>query len=67
MVVETVTLEDGRRTLGELIDRARLAGAPTMITRYGKPGAVVVNADWYEEATAALADGPAPAQEAESP
>jgi prevent-host-death family protein len=54
MAMETVTLEEGRRTLGDLIDRARLAGEPTMITRYGKPGAVVVSADWYREAAGCL-------------
>jgi prevent-host-death family protein len=46
---------------GDLIDRARLAGEPTIITHNGKPDAVVVSADWYQEAAARLAratDGP---------
>ena len=30
------------------MDRARLANEPTLITRYGKPAAVVVSADWYQ-------------------
>jgi prevent-host-death family protein len=53
-------LEQARGTLGDLIDRARLAGEPTMITRYGKPGAVVVSADWYQDADCLeqSADGP---------
>jgi hypothetical protein len=45
----------------DLIDRARLAGEPTMMTRFGKPGGVVVSADWYQEAADCLAwaaDGP---------
>ena len=48
-------------TLGYLVDRARLAGEPTISTRYGKPGAVVVSADWYEDAADCveqLPDGP---------
>jgi hypothetical protein len=32
------------------VDRARLANEPTLITRYGKPAAVVVSADWYQVA-----------------
>lgn len=68
--MQTVSIEDARRTLGDLVDRARLAGEPTLITRHGKSGAVVVNADWYAEAEAVLAaasDGPAAAQEAQNP
>jgi prevent-host-death family protein len=60
-VMEAVSLEDARRTLGDLIDRARLAGEPTMVTRYGKPGAVVVSANWFQQAADCLehaADGP---------
>jgi hypothetical protein len=48
-------------TLGDLIDRARLAGEPKLITRYGKPGTVVASADWCEDAANCLeqsADGP---------
>lgn len=59
--MRTVSIEEARRTVGELVDLARLAGEPTLITRYNKPGAVVVSAEWYEEAAAALAsagDGP---------
>ena len=53
-------IEEARRTLGELVDQARLAGEPTLIMRYRKPAAVLVPVSWYEEAEAALvlaADG----------
>jgi prevent-host-death family protein len=56
----TVQIEEARKTLGELVDRARLAGEPTLIMRNRRPGAVLVPVDWYEEAQAALdsaADG----------
>jgi prevent-host-death family protein len=53
--MESLSIEDARRQLGELVDRARLAGEPTLIMRYRKPVAVVVSADWYERAAAALA------------
>jgi prevent-host-death family protein len=62
--MQTVSIEEARRTIGDLVDRARLAGEPTMITRYNKPGAVVVGAEWYaeaQEALEAMADGPGPA------
>jgi len=53
--VESLSIEDARRRLGELVDRARLAGEPTLIMRYRKPAAVIVGADWYERAAEALA------------
>jgi hypothetical protein len=45
---------------GDLIDRARLAGEPAMSICYGKPGAVVVSANWYQDADCLKqpADGP---------
>ncbi len=67
MGMDTVQIEEARRTLGDLVDRARLAGEPTLIMRYRKPGAVLVPVGWYEEATellASAADGPATAPEA---
>jgi prevent-host-death family protein len=60
-------VEEGRRTLGEVVDLARLAGEPTMITRNNKPAAVVVSADWYQMASESLdsaGDGPATGREA---
>ena len=46
--METVGIEKARASLGEIVDRARFTGQPTMITRQGKPAAVVVGAAWYE-------------------
>jgi PHD/YefM family antitoxin component YafN of YafNO toxin-antitoxin module len=60
----TVQIEEARKTLGDLVDRARLVGEPTLIMRYRKPGAVLVPVGWYEKAAAVLgsaADGPATA------
>lgn len=42
------SIEETRRTLGEIVDRARLADQPTEITRQGKPAAVIVGVDWYD-------------------
>jgi prevent-host-death family protein len=53
--MEAVSIEEARRTLGDLVDRARLAREHTVITRHGKTGAVIVNADWYARAKEALA------------
>ena len=52
--MEQVSIEEARRGLGEIVDRARLAYQPTLITRQGKPAAVVVNLQWYEKASNAL-------------
>ena len=46
--MEQIGIEEARRRLGEIIDRARLAHEPTQITRTGKPAAVIVAADWYD-------------------
>jgi prevent-host-death family protein len=54
--VREIGLEDARRQLGEIVDRARLADQHTLITRQGKPGAVVVSAEWYEQAQALVGD-----------
>lgn len=53
--MKTIGVEDARQNLGELAERARLAGEPTLITRYGRPAAVLVNHSWYERAETALA------------
>ena len=48
--MEQVSIEEARRTLGEIVDRARLADQATLITRQGKPAAVVVSLARYEQA-----------------
>jgi prevent-host-death family protein len=48
--MEEIGIEMARATLGEIVDRARFTGQPTRITRQGKAAAVVVSADWYENA-----------------
>jgi prevent-host-death family protein len=52
--MRTTSLEEARAGLGELVDRARLVGEPTLITRYGRPAAVVVSEDWYKLAEECL-------------
>lgn len=51
----TMGIEQARNALGELVDRARMTGEHTVITRNGKPAAVVVSVEFLEEARAALA------------
>ena len=45
--MDTLSIEQARRQLGEVVDRARLMEQPTRITRQGKPAAVVVSPWWY--------------------
>lgn len=52
--MESVSIEEARRTLGDLVDRARLAGEATMITRHGKSAAVLVGVEWFGGAVEAL-------------
>lgn len=52
--MRTASVEEARAGLGDLVDRARLAGEPTLITRYGRPAAVVVGEDWYRLAEECL-------------
>jgi prevent-host-death family protein len=49
--VRSVSIEDARKTLGELVDRARIAGEAVLITRYNKPAAVLVSTEWYTRVT----------------
>lgn len=48
--MDEMSIEQARPKLGEIADRARLAGQPTLLTKQGKPAAVVVSVDWYEAA-----------------
>jgi prevent-host-death family protein len=52
--VEETGIEQARATLGEIINRALFAGAHTLITRAGKPAAVIVPVEWHEKALAAM-------------
>jgi prevent-host-death family protein len=52
--IQEIGLEQARPRLGEIVDKARLAGTPTHITRQGKPAAVVVGAEWYAWVTGVL-------------
>lgn len=52
--MEEVGLEQARRELGDIVDRARLLNEPTHITRNNKPAAVIVGAEWYAWATGVI-------------
>ena len=45
--MKSVNIEDARKILGDLVDRARIADEPVLIMRYDKQAAVLVGADWY--------------------
>ena len=48
--MDSVSLQRARSVIGEIVDRARIAGTPTLITRHGKPAAVVVSETFYTTA-----------------
>ena len=52
--MDSVSLQRARSVIGEIVDRARLGGTPTMITRQGKPAAVIVSVPWYQDALSQL-------------
>lgn len=54
--MEKLGIEEARGQLGEIADRARLTLQPTMITKNGKPAAVVVSHEWLTEVAALLDD-----------
>lgn len=45
--MEEIGIEAARTGLGEIVEQARLGHFHTLITRFGKPAAVVVNVEWY--------------------
>lgn len=45
-----MTAQESRTKFRELLNNAEVRGEPTAITRYGKPVAVLVPADWYAQA-----------------
>jgi prevent-host-death family protein len=54
--MDETPLQEARSTLGLLVDKARLAGEPTLITRQGKPAALIVGAEWFDDVLALLED-----------
>jgi prevent-host-death family protein len=54
--MDEMSIERARLKLGEIVDRARIAGQFTMITRQGKPAAVVVSVEWHEVAAKLTAE-----------
>lgn len=60
--MDEMSIEQARLKLGEVIDRARLAGQFTVITRQGKAAAVVVSVDWYDGALKVVERHPATCQ-----
>ena len=52
--MESIGLEEARRTLGEIVDRVRFTEEPVIITRQGKTAVFVVSSDWYRAAFHAL-------------
>jgi prevent-host-death family protein len=57
--MEDIGIEDARRQLGEIVDRARLGGQHTIITRQGRPAAAVVGYDWLRGVAALIEDAAA--------
>lgn len=56
--MDGINIEAARQALGELVDRARLTGQPALLTRNGKPAAVLVPVDWFEQAASLLSTLP---------
>ena len=52
--MDEIGIEQARHQLGEIVDRARYTGEATLLTRQGKPAAIVVPVDWYEQAKALI-------------
>lgn len=46
--MDEASIEQARLKLGDIVDRARIAGQFTVITRQGKPAAVVVSVEWHD-------------------
>jgi prevent-host-death family protein len=44
--MEEVSIEEARRKLGHIVDRAQLAEEHAIITRHGRPAAAVVGYEW---------------------
>lgn len=57
---EEFTADEARRHFARLLGTVEHGGAHVTVTRYGKPVAVIVPADWHEQAKAALTQGEKP-------
>ena len=53
--MEEISIEQARPKLGDLVRDAQQHGIKTLITRNGKPAAVLVPVEWFERAGAELA------------
>ena len=54
--MDEMSIEQARLKLGDVVDKARLAGHPTLITRHGQPAAMVINLAWYEQFKALISE-----------
>jgi prevent-host-death family protein len=54
--MQEITTQEARDKFGEVIEQVRLADERYVITRYGKPAAVIVPVDWYMEIKRKLGD-----------
>jgi prevent-host-death family protein len=52
--MDEISLHHARNAIGDIVNRARFGGTPTLITSQGKPAAVVVSVPWYEDAESKL-------------
>ena len=52
--MDTYGIEEARNQLGDFIERIRLNDEHIALSRYGKPVAVLVPLEWYEEAGALI-------------
>lgn len=52
--MDEASIETARRTLGEIVDKARIAGEHTRITRQGKAAATVSPVGWHDAAAEAF-------------
>ena len=54
--MDTYGIEEARNQLGDFIERIRLNDEHIALSRYGKPVAVLVPLEWYEEAGALISE-----------
>jgi prevent-host-death family protein len=52
--MDTYGIEEARNQLGDFIERIRLNDEHIALSRYGKPVAVLVPQEWYDEAKALI-------------